>query len=182
VFPEAPVRQFVLTFPFRLRFLLAADPKVLTEVLAVIQRGISTFLIRRSGHTVAAGARTGAVTLIQRFGSALNLNPHLHMLFLDGVYFFNGGRARFYRARCPQRDDLVKLLHRLSGRIVRLLERRGLLIADAQHPSLEIELGSGLDQLQAAFINYRIAIGPHAGRKALTLYSVPALEDYLGSE
>jgi hypothetical protein len=39
------------------------------------------------------------------------------------------------------------------------------------------ELGAGLDQLQAASINYRIAIGPHAGRKALTLYSVPPLED-----
>ena len=30
-------------------------------------------------------AQTGAVTLIQRFGSALNLNIHLHMLFFDGV-------------------------------------------------------------------------------------------------
>jgi hypothetical protein len=66
VFPEAPVRQLVLTFPFPLRLLLAAEPRVLSEVLAVVQRGISTFLIRRSGHTVASGARTGAVTLIQR--------------------------------------------------------------------------------------------------------------------
>jgi hypothetical protein len=29
---------------------------------------------------------TGAVTLIQRFGSALNLNVHFHMIFIDGVY------------------------------------------------------------------------------------------------
>jgi len=29
---------------------------------------------------------TGAVTLIQRFGSAANLNIHLHCLVLDGVY------------------------------------------------------------------------------------------------
>jgi hypothetical protein len=65
VFPEAPVRQWVLTFPFPLRFLLAAQPRVLTEVLAVVQRGISTFLIRRAGFTVASGASTGAVTLIQ---------------------------------------------------------------------------------------------------------------------
>ena len=28
----------------------------------------------------------GAVTLIQRFGSATNLNNHLHCLMLDGVY------------------------------------------------------------------------------------------------
>lgn len=31
-------------------------------------------------------------------------------------------------------------------------------------------------QIQAASIAYRIAIGPHAERKALTLYSVPPLE------
>jgi hypothetical protein len=135
-----------------LRFLLAAEPKVLTEVLAVVQRGISTFLVRRAGFTVASGARTGAVTLIQRFGSALNLNPQLHMLFRDGAYPLNGARVTFHRARRPQRHELVKLLHSLSGRIVKLLERRGLLIADEAHPQLEIEVGSSLDQLQAASI------------------------------
>ena len=30
-------------------------------------------------------ADSGAVTLIQRFGSAANLNIHLHCLVLDGV-------------------------------------------------------------------------------------------------
>ena len=37
--------------------------------------------------------------------------------------------------------------------------------------------GSSLDQIQAASINYRIAIGTHSGRKVLTLYSVPPLEE-----
>jgi len=46
----------------------------------LLEHGISTFLIRRTGFTVASGVKTGAVTLIQRFGSALNLNPHLHTL------------------------------------------------------------------------------------------------------
>ncbi|HSR54068.1 MAG TPA: transposase [Acidobacteriota bacterium] len=156
--------------------LLAAEPKALTEVLAVVQRGISTFLIRRAGFTVASGARTGAATLIQRFGSALNLNPHLHMLFLDGAYQFGGNKARFHRARRATNADLTQLLDTLSRRIVRVLERRGLLIADPADPSLEFEAGSSLDQIQAASIAYRIAIGPHAGRKALTLYSVPPLE------
>ena len=30
--------------------------------------------------------RCGAVTAIQRFGSALNLNLHFHALVFDGVY------------------------------------------------------------------------------------------------
>jgi hypothetical protein len=34
--------------------------------------------------------------LIQRFGSALNLNIHFHMLYLDGVYAGdNYGKTRF---------------------------------------------------------------------------------------
>lgn len=38
---------------------------------------------------------TGAVTLVQRFGSAANLNIHLHCFFLDGVYREVDGRAVF---------------------------------------------------------------------------------------
>jgi hypothetical protein len=164
VFPEASTRQFVLTFPTPLRFLLAAQPEALTQVLAVVQRGISTFVVQHSGLTVSSGARTGAVTLIQRFGSALN--PHLHMLFLDGAYSFSGQRPTFHRARRLPPDELLKLLDSLSRRIVRLLERRGLLIADSEHPALDLEVGSPLDQIQAASLHYRIAFGPHAGRKA----------------
>lgn len=177
VFPEVPVRQWVLTFPFPLRFLLAAEPQALTAVLAVVQRAISTFMIRQSGLTVASGARSGAVTLIQRFGSALNLNIHLHMLFLDGAYRFRGNRAIFHRTRQPDHAQLARLLDTLSRRIVRVLERRGLLIVDPEHPQLDFEPGSSLDHLQAASIAYRIAIGPHAGCKALTLYSVPPLDE-----
>ena len=180
VFAEAPVRQFVLTFPFPLRFLLAAEPKVLTDVLAVVQRGRSTFLIRRAGCTVSSGAKTGAVTLMQRFGSARNRNPHLHMLFLDGAYTFRGTKASFHRARRLQPDEWAKLLASLSRRIVRLLERRGLLIADPPHPVLEFDVGSALDQIQAACVKYGIAVGPHAGRKALTLYSVAPVDDSTG--
>lgn len=40
---------------------------------------ISSHLIQKSGFTRKT-AQTGAVTLIQRFGSALNLNVHFHML------------------------------------------------------------------------------------------------------
>ena len=69
-----------------------------------------------------------------------------------------------------------QLLDTLSRRVVRLLERRGLLIADPECPTLDFEVGSSLDQLQAASIAYGISIGPHAGRKALTLYRVPPLE------
>ena len=52
---------------------------------------------------------------------------------------------------------------------MRVPERRGLLIADPEHASLDWVPDSSLDHLQAASVAYRIAIGLQAGRKALTL-------------
>ncbi len=54
------------------------------RVPGIVYRVIDMQRAKKTGHTHQA-AKTGAVTLIQRFGSALNLNIHFHMLFLDGV-------------------------------------------------------------------------------------------------
>ena len=95
------MRQWVLSVPFALRYLFAIDPEVMGQVLGIVYRTIASHLIKAAGYHHAT-AQTGAVTLIQRFGSALNLNIHLmcmdarvprahgcagaaHMLFLDGV-------------------------------------------------------------------------------------------------
>jgi len=43
VVPNVPVRQWVLSLPIPLRFLLAAHPRLITPVLQVIHRAISTF-------------------------------------------------------------------------------------------------------------------------------------------
>lgn len=70
-------------------------------MLGIVYRVIATHLVRKAGLTKRI-ARTGAVTLIQRFGSALNLNVHFHMLFLDGVYVENpDGSARFRWVGAP---------------------------------------------------------------------------------
>ena len=75
VLPAAPVRQWVLSFPWPLRFLFAREPKALSRCLVVIIRAIETDLIKRAGLNRASGAKGGSVTLIQRFGSAVNLKP-----------------------------------------------------------------------------------------------------------
>src|ERR671914_2286809 len=75
VIPRVSVRQWVLSFPIPLRLLFAAHPELLTPVLQIIHRVIATFLIKQAGLK-RTEADTGAVTLIQRFGSAANLNIH----------------------------------------------------------------------------------------------------------
>lgn len=74
-------------------------------------------------------ARTGAMTLIQRFGSALNLNVHLHLhlLWPDGVYDATAvrpGRPRLQRARDPSSEQLTQLAHIIARRVCRHLARR----------------------------------------------------------
>ena len=58
---------------------------------------IDAGVLENSGHTVASGARTGSVTLFQRFGLALNLNIRLQILFLNGAYSFSTGQPVFHR-------------------------------------------------------------------------------------
>jgi hypothetical protein len=52
--------------------LFAAHSHAMAKVLRIVYRAISTHLIHKAGYSLKEGA-TGAVTLIQRFGSALNL-------------------------------------------------------------------------------------------------------------
>jgi hypothetical protein len=85
VLPDVPVRQWVLTLPFALRMRVAFD-----HDLAATVRNLFVATVRqayRDGRCAELGTTaTGSVTVTQRFGSALNLNPHFHSLLLDGVY------------------------------------------------------------------------------------------------
>jgi hypothetical protein len=102
VIPRVPVRQWVLSFPIPLRILFAAHPELLSPVLQIIRRVIASSLIKQAGLKRSA-ADTGAVTLIQRFGAAANLNIHLHCLVLDGVYRTTEGEPVFQEARAHHR-------------------------------------------------------------------------------
>jgi len=172
IIPRVPVRQWVLSLPIPLRYLLAAHPHLLTPVLQVIHRAISTFLIKRAGLK-RSEAQTGAITLIQRFGSAANLNIHLHCLVLDGVYRIQNGEPEFHRVKTPTAEQLHTLLGQIIKRIMKALTRHGALIEEEGMTYLaEIESDAALAPLQSAACTYRIALGRRAGQKILTLKTV----------
>jgi hypothetical protein len=103
-------------------------------------------------------AYSGAVTLIQRFGSAANLNIHLHCLVLDGVYRSSEGEPLFHEARAPSMDELQTLLSRIIQRVLKLLTRTGYLIEEQGMRYLaQAESDRALTPLQAAACTYRIA-------------------------
>jgi hypothetical protein len=187
ILPHQPMRQLspgmacsramqeqlprVLSVPFPLRFLFASNPKAMTGVLGIVYRAISTHLAHKAGFAKPL-VQTGAVTLIQRFGSALNLNIHFHMLFLDGVYIggSNGHPMRFQRVKAPTRNELTKLTHTIAHRVACYLVHQGLLEHDTGNIYLTAEVMDASDEdpsnhLLGSSITYRVAVGPLQGRK-----------------
>ena len=105
-------------------------------VLGIVYRAIATHLIKKAGLTWAT-AETGAVTLIQRFGSALNIQ--FQILFLDGETVTADGGPFFRRVKPPTSAEMEKLIHRTSHRVGRYLERAGLLVRDMENSYLTLK-------------------------------------------
>ena len=103
--------------------------------MQIVHQFIAAFVIQQAGLQ-RTEASTGAGTLIQRFGSAANLNIHLHCLVLDGVYRRSGSRARApasgglhlpHRARAsggPESTELANRSYTRSTGYPRALSQR----------------------------------------------------------
>src|SRR5215510_10141221 len=96
-------------------------------------------------------------------------------LVLDGVYLNRGGAAVFHEAAAPSSDELEAVLLKIITRTMRLLTRLGALIEEPERTYLaETDSDGALKSLQAASCTYRIALGPRAGQKVLSLQSLPS--------
>jgi hypothetical protein len=71
VLPDVPVRQWVLSLPYRLRYLLAWDHDLCRAVVGVSVRAIFGFLRARARRDGVVRARSGAVAIIHASGRAL---------------------------------------------------------------------------------------------------------------
>jgi hypothetical protein len=127
VIPRVPTRQWVLSLPFELRFRLAYDHRLLTAALGVVMRAILGFQRRRARDRLGVDdGRCGSITVVQRFGGALNLNVHFHAIVLDGVHDESlDGSVCFHALPAPSSLEIEGLTTLLAGRLTRLMRRRG---------------------------------------------------------
>ncbi len=94
VIPDAvPVRQWVLSLPYRVRFVCAHDPAALSAVRRILVRAVSGYYERAAARLGKPRPRAGAVAFVQRFDSGLRLNVHFHVIWLDRVYSHEPGRG-----------------------------------------------------------------------------------------
>jgi hypothetical protein len=134
--PAVPIRQYVLSFPFELRFLLAARPALLSGVLSIVNRAIGSLLkskaLSRQQELNGEELFTGAVSFIQRWGSSLNLNCHLHILIPEGVWTYDNKnpantQAKFHPVEQPTNEEISELCQTIAHRCMAQLKRKGYL-------------------------------------------------------
>ncbi|MCR9248685.1 MAG: transposase [bacterium] len=143
--PELPVRQWVLSLPYRVGLLCAYDPDACALVREMLVR---------------------AVAFVQRFDSGLRLNVHVHVLWLDGVYCWEPGRKEEWCGRGGLTDaDVGRLVDRVRDRVLRALRRLG----KWPDESKELEVGGEEEQQQlalgSAVVQGRAALGGRAGER-----------------
>ncbi|MCP4919045.1 MAG: IS91 family transposase, partial [Proteobacteria bacterium] len=136
ILPRVAVRQWVLTVPWPRRWLLARRHDLARGVLRVALTEIERWLRGRGLHGGLPGGRGGSITVVQRFGSSLALNLHVHILALDGLYEREEktGRLRWRRARAPTTEEVGELVVTVAERCERWLASQGFGDDDAEHP------------------------------------------------
>jgi Putative transposase/Transposase zinc-binding domain len=125
--PSTPLRQWVLTFPFPWRPRLAQDGELLGRLTQIFVDTVQAFYARRAAHEDAMGAKTGAVTAVQRTSSDMRLNPHLHTIALDGAWSEQGNDLVFSGLGHLKTSEVGEVLELAVRRIERHLARQGLL-------------------------------------------------------
>src|SRR5438128_717256 len=175
VMPWVPTRPWVVSVPVPLRYWMAASQELTAQVHTIIRTTIGQYYVNKAVTQCLARAniQPGSVTFIQRFGSAINLNLHFHVIFLEGVYVdrtAQGLRPRFVKGEPPTDADIAAVVQKISRRVIRTLRRLGYLEAGFDAPA-----ATGYDPLRddapelartmAASMQQRIAFGERAGQQ-----------------
>jgi hypothetical protein len=99
---------------------LAFDHALCRAVIGAFVRAVLGWYRRWALGAGWADGHSGAVTVIQRFGSGLQLNVHSHALFLDGVFTeAPDGTLRFHPAPPPTGMEVARLVATIRTRVRR---------------------------------------------------------------
>jgi hypothetical protein len=120
VLPRVPYRQWVFTFPIPVRLALSRRPHLVTAALQACLRVLFSWQRRRLRRRGVEAPSCGAITFVQRFGSALQLNVHFHVLVPDGAFDDDGV---FVADEAPNDDDVRRIMVRAARRVMSKLHR-----------------------------------------------------------
>lgn len=148
VIPLVPVRQWVLTFPPSVRFVLAFDPELTSAALAVFTRALFAWQKKKARAMGLEAVQVGAVSFIQRFSDSIGLFLHVHALVPEGVFTEReaGDGLDFHKLAKPTEEEVAALAAQVAKRTQALFERRG--IADREGDDFAATAAAWIDEAQ----------------------------------
>ncbi len=132
--PRVQYRQWVMSFPMRIRHYLE-NHKTLQTVLKIVVDEIRQTLIACSPNVLKP--QIGAISFIQHFGNTLNYHPHFHIIFADGVFSGEDG-LQFHEAALTQ-DDVADTQERIQKRVLKYFYKQGFYEKDEMLKMLSYE-------------------------------------------
>lgn len=183
VIADVPVRQWVITVAPPVRYLLAYDAELLSEVIGIFVHAVFAHLRHVARRELdipkSITIEPGAVCVPQRFNSALGLAPHLHALASDGVWVQKAPDTppTFHALPEPSKGEIAAVAWATCERTVKLLKKRGLWCdADPSEDRLAQEQPL-LAALATASIAGVLAMGPNAGQRPMRLFGRAAKDE-----
>jgi hypothetical protein len=150
---------------------MAASRKLTSKVHQLVTAMITRYYINAAEELGIKNPQTGGVTFVQRFGSALNLNVHLHIIAIDGVFSTSGPIPVYFQLRGPSDDEVADIVAAVAHSVIETLRNDNYLPEEG----LEIDPPTWLDQAfaeseqlaaaAAASTTMYIAFGDRAGQK-----------------
>ena len=176
ILPFAPYRQFVISFPITLRFWLNGNRKLYSKVHRIITRSVSEYYESKAISLGIKNPKSASVSFTQRWGSSLNLNPHIHLLALNGVYTEVNGEPKLKVLPAISDEETSTLIETIASRTIKLLRKENYLDEDCtliQLPELDelFQENESLRKATEASISGRIAFGPNAGKRVTRIGS-----------
>ena len=154
------------------------DAQIAQRLLDVVDVGVrvagaaAARVVQAAARKLGLGVgRCGGITVVQRFGSACELNVHFHTLVFDGVYVDDAstGRPQFRPLPAPTAAELEGVTRAVVRRVRRALRRAGLLddevLADTVNaqPELAGLIAKSVRFSKGRVVDSRLARSPSVG-------------------
>jgi len=152
-----------------MRYWIQCNRKLYGKIHALVIAEIHRHYRNKAISIGIKDPKPGSIAFTQRFGSALNLNPHMHVLCPDGVYTRVDGRPRWNNLDSITDQEVAELITRISQSVMRYLRKLGYLDKDGDvvvNPMTDepFQESESLSLSTTASIAGKIAFGPNAGK------------------
>jgi hypothetical protein len=109
-----------------MRYWLQTNKKLYSKIHALLIREIHRHYTNKAKSIGINDSTPGSISFTQRWGSALNLNPHAHVLCADGVYTWVNGKPRWNNMEKITDQDVSDLITKISQSVMRFLKKQDL--------------------------------------------------------